>query len=97
MSYADDTQLYISTKPDITSINQSIITINKCIHEIRQFFLSHQLKINDSKTEFTILGNRQQLRKINNNDIYITVGLNRIYPSDTVRSLGIYFDSEMSL
>ena len=96
MSYADDTQLYISTKPDITSINQSIITINKCIHEIRQFFLSHQLKINDSKTEFTILGNRHQLRKINNNDIYITVGLNRIYPSDTVRNLGIYFDSEMS-
>ena len=97
MSYADDTQLYISTKPDIASINQTIITINKCIHEIRHFFLCHQLKINDNKTEFAILGNRQQLRKIYNNDIYITVGLNRIYPSDTVRNLGFHFDSEMNL
>ena len=50
LSYADDTQLYISTKPNNISINQSVMNVNSCIHEIRSFFLSHQLKINDSKT-----------------------------------------------
>ena len=72
------------------------MNVNSCIHEIRSFFLSHQLKINDSKTEFAILGNKQQLRKIDNN-VYITVGSNRIYPSNTVKNLGFYFDSTMNL
>ena len=94
MTYADDTQLYISTKPNISSINQSINEINICIKLIRQFFLTHQLKINDDKTEFAILGTRQQLSKINMRNIHITVGQSFIYPSDSVVNLGVSIDSK---
>ena len=58
---------------------------------------THQLKINDNKTEFIILGNRQQLAKINQNTISIRVGNSIITPSSSVTNLGFVFDSTMSL
>ena len=38
--------------------------MENCIAELRQWMLQNKLMINDSKTEFLIIGSRQQLEKI---------------------------------
>ena len=51
--------------------------------------------INDDKTEFLLIGTRQQLDKLDS--CSITVGDNRISPSPCVRNLGSWFDSNLSM
>ena len=63
-SYADDTQIYISSSPNSKDLKSKINMLEKCIKEIRTFFLTHQLKLNDSKTELLIIRTNQQLSKI---------------------------------
>jgi hypothetical protein len=57
--------------------------------------LSNRLLINDSKTEFIIIGSKQQMSKININEI--TVGESTIEIVEVVQSLGMWFDSHMSM
>ena len=78
--FADDHQLYLKLQPKKRSVS-------KCISKVRQFFLTHNLLINDNKTEFIILGNKFHLSKINN--ISINVGNCNNIPSNKVRNLGI--------
>ena len=59
--------------------------------------LTHQLKINDSETKLIILGIRQQLAKIDQNNSSIKVGNSIIKPSSSITILGIVFDRTMSL
>ena len=56
---------------------------------------SHQLMLNDSKTEFVIIGSRQQLTQVNIDGIQ--VGATEIKPLKSVRSLGAWFDTTMSM
>ena len=50
--YADDTQLYISSK--CKDPLESLTELNMCISDIREWMIKIKLKINDSKTEFLI-------------------------------------------
>ena len=51
--------------------------------------------INESKTEFIIIGTRQQLAKVNIDSI--TVGSSEILPVSSVRNLGAWFDVHLSM
>ena len=64
-AYSDDTQLYIafSTKDAVGRL-RATEAIERCIDDIRTWMLTDKLKINDDKTEFMIIGTRQQLSKI---------------------------------
>ena len=95
-TYADDTQIYHSFRPD-TSLSQdaALKSIENCVADIRAWMLSNRLLINDSKTEFIIIGSKQQMSKININEI--TVGESTIEPVEAVQSLGMWFDSHMSM
>ena len=57
--------------------------------------IQDRLMINDDKTEFLLVGTRQQLDKLDS--CSITVGNNRISPSPCVRNLGSWFDSNLSM
>ena len=56
---------------------------------------SSKLKLNSAKTEFIIIGTKQQRHKLSN---HFPVKLldNDITPSDSVRNLGVTFDSDFS-
>ena len=54
-----------------------------------------KLMLNADKTEFIIIGTRQQLAKINIE--HITVGCNNIMPSTSLRNLGAWFDERLSM
>ena len=53
------------------------------------------LKLNDGKTEFILIGSRQQLSKVN--VPYITIGDSDIIPAAKARNQGAIFDSTMCL
>ena len=57
--------------------------------------VSDKLMIIDSKTEFIIIGTRQQLAKVNIDSI--TVGSSEILPVSSVRNLGAWFDVHLSM
>ena len=64
-AYADDTQLYLSFKPDTTSSQSNAVdAMERCISAIRCWMIKDKLKVNDSKTEFILIGTRQQLAKV---------------------------------
>ena len=54
-----------------------------------------KLLLNDEKTEFLVIGTRQQLSKVNISSI--TVGKSAIMKSSVVRNLGSYIDDKLSM
>ena len=65
-AYADDTQLYLSSKPDgATNELDVICALQNCMKDIRTWITVDNLKLNDGKTEFLIIGTAAQLKKVN--------------------------------
>ena len=95
-AFADDSQLYISFKP-ATMIEQSaaIKAMQDCITDIRKWMLADKLKLNDNKTEFIIIGTRQQLAKISVDSLCI--GDDIIKPSSVVKNIGSWFDTQLKM
>ena len=89
--YADDTQVYIELSQSDT--HKSISSLSDCLTDISLWMKSSKLKLNSNKTEFIIIGTKQQRRKLSN---HFPVKLldNDISPSDSVRNLGVIFDSD---
>ena len=53
------------------------------------------MKLNDSKTEFIVIGSKQQLEKVNIS--HIRVGSSNIKPSSEIRNLGAMFDTSLTM
>ena len=89
--YADDTQLYVSFRPD-SHVNQenTLSALEDCIFDVRAWLLSHKLMFKDSKTEFLVIGTPQQLSKVEIG--HVNVGGVKINAVDSVRNLGSWFD-----
>ena len=94
--YADDSQVYISFSPNDRAEQLAVVrSMEDCIRDIRLWMLNNDLKLNDDKTEFLIIGTSQQLGKLDN--ISIRVGDSDIHPVPIARNLGSWFDSRLSM
>ena len=94
--FADDTQLYLSFNPNCpTDQVKALEAMVRCISDLRKWMYRDKLKINDDKTEFLVIGSRQQLLKINH--CSVRVGTIDINPVKVVRNLGAWFDSHFSM
>ena len=75
------------------------MTINKlrdCIMDLlRNWIINDRLLLNDDKTEFLLLGIRQQLVKVNITTI--TVGNTEVTSETAVKNLGAWFDSTLGM
>ena len=65
------------------------------IRDICFWMLNNDLKFNDDKTDFLIIGSSQQLEKLDN--ISIGVGDSDIHPVPLARNLCCWFDSRLSM
>ena len=94
--YADDHQVYLSFRP-IPSTNQtaSVTAIENCVAELRSWIITNMLMVNDNKTEFLIVGSKQQFERVN--IPFIHVGEDQITPVTSVRNLGVIFDSNLKM
>ena len=94
--YAYDTQIYLSFRPcSIHSEINAVSVIEKCIADVRSWFIGNRLMINDGKTDFLIIGTCQQLEKTSIESIII--GDTVIKPLESVRNLGSWFDAHMRM
>ncbi|KAI2647011.1 RNA-directed DNA polymerase from mobile element jockey [Labeo rohita] len=82
--YADDTQLYISTRPDDTS---ELSKLTECVKNVKDWMTNNFLLLNSDKTE---INNTQNLLTYNLQLDGCTV------TSTTVKSLGVILDSNLS-
>ena len=55
----------------------------RCIEDLRQWMLLDRLKLNDDKTEYLLVGTRQQLDKLC--DVPLAVGDHLIAPSQVAK------------
>ena len=60
---------------------------------MRGWMLSDRLKLKDDKTEFIIMGTRQQLAKVNIESM--RVGDSTTTPASDVNNLGTWFDRQL--
>ena len=94
-AYADDAELYLSFKPDSeVSQTAALDAMERCVKDIRTWMIVNKLKINDGKTEFMIIGTKQQLCKVNID--HLTVGGSSINPVSVAKNLGTWFDSNLN-
>jgi hypothetical protein len=94
--YADDVQVYICFDPkDQVSISTALNTLSRCIDALKEWMKKNMLKRNDNKTEFFVATSSHLKR--NMLPVTLRVGDKTICPSDTVRNLGVVFDTHMSM
>ena len=91
--YADDSQLKISFRiPDsLASIHQ----LEACIDEVDTWMVTNRLRLNNGKTDVLFPGTPTFLREIPLSTVRI--GDADIVPSDVVCSLGVMFDSALTM
>ena len=90
-SYADDTGIYLAFHPnDDSDQDAAIAAMEACLCDIRSWM------INDSKTEFMLIGAKAQLQKTKS--ATLTIGESIISPStEPLRNLGAWFDCHFNL
>jgi hypothetical protein len=71
----------------------AVTVMENCIDDIKTWMLNDKLKLNDSKTDFLIIGTLQQLEKVNFDTLRI--GDSYLTASSEVKDLGFWLDSQM--
>ena len=95
--YADDIQLYASFDPKIPGDSAcAMFKLMKCVEEIHQWMNDNKLKLNESKTEFFIAASKHNRTTILQNTT-LHIGSEVIHPSDTIKNLGVHFNTTMDM
>ncbi len=87
--YADDTQLYLSFRPDDPTV---AARISGCLADISAWMKEHHLRLNLAKTELLVFPATPTLQ----HDFTIQLGSSTITPSASVRNLGVIFDDQLT-
>ena len=89
--YADDSQLWVKP-PDLdTAIGQ----MEKCIASVQKWMLSHELKMNDDKSEFLVISSKSIARGIVSPTLHI--GDHQVVATSTARNIGVMMYSKASM
>ena len=91
--YADDTQLYSSCVPGETEQLQNRLFV--CVDEMAAWMESNSLKLNISKTEAIWFSSLRKVNKLPTKQIRILDTF--ISPSESVKSLGVFMDRDLSM
>ena len=70
-------------------------TLSACVADISSWMSSNRLKLNEEKTEFLVVGSPHNLRGLG--DVSIDLGTSHVSPSTSIKNLGVYLDSNMSM
>ena len=89
--YADDVQLYISTKSITTATHSTLVN---CLTEIKSWMQTNFLKLNCDKSDMIIIGPNSLTKSAQN--FHLTIDNSTLSPSPHIRNLGVIFDSNLS-
>ncbi len=88
--YADDTQLYISTRPDATS---KLSKLMECVKNIKDRMTNNFLLLNSDKTVILLIGPKNSTQIIFDHNLQLD---GCIVTFSTVKNLGVILDSNLS-
>ena len=91
--YADDSQLYLEFDPADEDTARS--RLEECISEIRDWMRLNHLKLNESKTEFLVIGSPANLRQLHSQSIKI--GDATVASTPSARNIGAIFDTSLTM
>ena len=93
--YADDTQLlaHMSLK-DVQYVRS---VLKRCILAIQDWCPSRRLQLNPDKTEVIWFGSKNNLMKLQKENIALKIGSVVINPSHSVRDLGVLLDNQLTM
>ena len=92
-SYADDSQLYLSFSLGNSLCQDAAVSaMEVCIADIKKWTQQNSLMLNDDKTEFIVIGTRQQV-----NVMSVRVENHLITKSRCVRNLGTWFNDTFDM
>lgn len=89
--YADDTQIYIHSKPDV---NMPVSFLSQCFTEIKKWMSENFLCLNSDKTEVMLIGSPHQLRKAES--ITLSVDGSALKLQTKLKNLGVIFDANLT-
>ena len=89
------TTRYICLSNQSIKHHKKIQNLQNFVNDVRKWMLVNKLNINDSKTEFLIIGSKHQLNKITIDSIKI--GDSDIKPVTSVKNLGLLIDNNLSM
>jgi len=92
--YADDTQLFISFPA--SDFSQNIAHLETTIDTVFTWMSANLLSLNQSKTEFLLIGLPKQLAKVSAQNLLMPSNVT-ITPSDSTRNLVVIFDSSLTM
>lgn len=92
-SYADDTQVYISTPA--SNHSDAMRRLSDCITLIRDWMADNRLKLNEDKTQVIWLGTRQQLNKITEQSLILPNAT--VQSTSKVNDLGVLLDNQLTM
>ncbi|HSN23631.1 MAG TPA: reverse transcriptase domain-containing protein [Methylomicrobium sp.] len=91
--YADDTQIYGSCAPG--SAEQLLSRVSACVSDVAAWMKSNRLQLNADKTEVIWCSSTRRQHQIPATQL--VVGTEAVSPVTSVRDLGIYLDSDLSM
>ncbi len=88
--YADDTQLFISTRPGETS---KLSKLTDCVKNIKDWMTNNFLLLSSDKTEILLIGPKNSTQNILDHNLQLD---GCTVTSSTVNNLGVILDSNLS-
>ena len=70
--------------------------LNRCLQDVKEWISASKLKLNLDKTKFKLFSSKKQRKRLN---VCIPINIlgNPLHPTESVRNLGVWFDSDFSL
>ena len=90
--YADDTVLYYSGN----SQNDIVKKLNADLNNISCWLKCNKLSLNSKKSEFIMIGSRQKLKHLDNNNLNIHIDGNCLKRVHKCKHLGVIIDEQLN-
>ena len=90
--YVDDTKLLMSFQ--VQDCEPTMAAMNNDLIKLRNWCFNNRLLLNPDKTKLIVLGSRQMISKLQ--DFRLTLLDKELLPVDSVKDLGVVFDSKLS-
>ena len=95
LSYADDTQLYITVGSEKLNQSEALVRLQKAAELVRNWYVCNGLQLNSDKSEVMLFGSPKSLSSADLQTVQL-LGTGLSTNHETIRSLGVLRDAQLS-